>query len=139
MAGSSLQEYYPLLWLQPPLRHNDFQICFTELATAQLQTNHLPDERVLIYTNPLKSAPKPMWQLLDAACVFGCLGVLKSPKGSTRKFTFPSRPWPIPDYSRHAFMSSPFPPDRQSYHKHPCFSCPLSPLLCPSSLPTQVT
>lgn len=86
----------------------------------QLRTNHLPDECVLIYTNPLKSAPKPMWKFLDAACVLGCLGVLKSPKGS-RKFTFPSRPRSIHDYSRHSSCLQSFPPDRQSYHKRPLF------------------
>lgn len=63
----------------------------TALAPAQLQTNRLPDECVLIYTDPLKSVPEPLRKLLDAACVLGCLRVLKDPKGNTRKFTFPSR------------------------------------------------
>lgn len=31
----------------------------------------------------------------------------------------PLVPGPIHDYSRHSFVSSPFPPDRQSYLKHP--------------------
>lgn len=107
---------------------NDFQICFTELAPTQLRTNYLPDECVLIYTNPLKSAPKPMWKFLDAACVLGCLGVLKSPKGS-RKFTFPSRPQPIHDYSRHSSCLHPSHLTDNPTTNAPCFSCPFSPLL----------
>lgn len=63
---------------------NDFQICFTELAPAQLRANHLPDKCALIYTNPLKYVPKAMWKSLDAAYALGCLGVLKKIQEETQ-------------------------------------------------------
>lgn len=131
-----LHECYPPSWLQPPLSTNDFQICFTELAPGQLQTNHLPDECVLIHTEPLQEVPEPMWKTLGC-CMYTWMP--QSPQ-KTQKETQGNSLSPLGMFSQaransrllktpiHVFILPNWPPIT------PVFFPSLSPLLRPSSL-----